>query len=282
MRGATPPRGGPAVAELRRRLVLHELRVGGDDEVLDALGPLLPSVAIPLEPVGTLAYDVERVAGGFVVLEEGDQLATAATAADAADAVYVRAHRRAFERASLAGWVRVHAATIDLDGARALLVGPSGTGKTTLALSLLLDGVTVHGDESALLRAGASVAVPRPFHVKPATWGVLDDLPVRYADLPRAAEVAVLDPARLGPVAVPVVAPVDHVVLLERTGEPAAHRAAATAEVVDALVRDAFVVTESSGRLLKTLVAAVGGARRHRLTIGEPAATVGELRRALC
>lgn len=247
------------------------------------LAPLLPSSAIPIDPVGSLGYRaVLADHGAYDVLEEGDHLATLPTAADVADAIYVRAHRRAFERASLAGWVRVHAATLDLDGARVLLVGPSGTGKTTLALRLLLDGVAVLGDESVLLRPGASAAVPRPFHVKAATWDVLADLPVAYDELPRAAEVAVLDPARVAPAVVPRVAAVDHVVLLERTGAPAAAQPASSAEVVEALARDAFVVTEPTGRLLATLVAAVGGARRWRLTIGDPSATVGELRGALC
>ena len=54
-------------------------------------------------------------------------LATVATPEAAADVVHVRAHRRAFELASLAGWARLHAATVDLT--RPILVAPRGDAK---------------------------------------------------------------------------------------------------------------------------------------------------------
>ena len=107
-----------------------------------------------------------------MVTEEGDLLATVATPEDAADVVHVRAHRHAFELASLSGWAQVHAATVDLattEGReRVLVVGPSGAGKTTLATRLLLDGADVQGDESVLVRRGESLAVPAPSTSSPA------------------------------------------------------------------------------------------------------------------
>ncbi len=136
------------------------------------------------------------------------------TVEEAADVVHVRAHRRAFELASLSGWARVHAATIDLDDARVLVVGPSGAGKTTLAARLLLDGADVQGDESVLVRRGESLAVPRALHLKPGSDHILPELAELLPTMPVLNGVTVLDPARIGRPIVLRLAPVTHVVML--------------------------------------------------------------------
>jgi ABC-type branched-subunit amino acid transport system ATPase component len=74
---------------------------------------------------------------------------------------------RGRDRASRSGWVRVHAARVDLDGARVLVVGASGTGKTTLAARLPLAVTTRPGtvtctsvDVGVVLRALLTDALP--------------------------------------------------------------------------------------------------------------------------
>jgi hypothetical protein len=229
-----------------------------------------------------MRYEARRTRDGYEVLEEGDHLTVAPTAELASDAIYVRAYRRAFELASLKGWVRVHGATLDLDGARVLLVGPSGAGKTTLALRLLLDGVSVQGDESVLVRADAvSLAVPRAIHVKAGTEELLPELRPLLERAPQTGDVAVLDPRAFGPRWRLSEAPVDHVVLLERTTGAPACTEAATGEIVDVLAHETFRVTEAKPVLVRTLAGAVSSAGRHRLGVGEPAATVAALQAAL-
>jgi ABC-type glutathione transport system ATPase component len=148
-------------ATLERRVLWHSLHVTGDRRVVERLAALLPDARHPVPALRRAHYRVTATSDGIAVAEEGDALAVAENPEDAADLVHVRAHRRAFELASLAGWVRVHAATVDLDGTRVLIVGPSGTGKTTLATKLLVEGADVQGDESVLVRRGESLAVPR-------------------------------------------------------------------------------------------------------------------------
>jgi hypothetical protein len=279
---------------LRRRLLWHSLVVEGDERVVDHLAALLPDAGHPVAARRDAHYTVRAAAGGFVITEEGDPLTTVATVAEAADAIHVRAHRRAFELASLSGWARVHAATVDLatiEGrrVRVLVVGPSGAGKTTLATRLLLDGADVQGDESVLVRRGESLAVPRALHLKPGAAALLPDLDAVLPTLPVVGEVTVLDPARVDRPVTLQLAPVAHVVLLTGPAHAAATQdpAAVTCSPVDggavleALLVDAFPLTETKSRMVSVLAGAMVSARGHRLTSGPPAAMVAALRGAI-
>jgi hypothetical protein len=231
-----------------------------------------------------LHYAVAATSDGYAVAEEGDALAAVGTPEEAADLVHVRAHRRAFELASLAGWARIHAATVDLDGVRVLVVGPSGAGKTTLATRLLLDGADVQGDESVLVRRGASLAVPRALHLKPGTERVLPELAPVLPSLPVVNAVTLLDPARLDRPVQLRVEPVTYVVLLAGRAKPSGDVECIAIDggaVLEALLTDAFPLTETKARIVSVLAGAMVSARGFRLTWGPPAAMVEALRGAI-
>jgi hypothetical protein len=279
-------------AALQRRLLWHSLLLEGDPRVVDQLAMLLPDAVHPFAAQRELRYTVEATDAGFTIREEGDALTTVATPEQAADAVHVRAHRRAFELASLSGWARVHAATVDLDGVRVLVVGPSGAGKTTLAARLLLDGADVQGDESVLVRRGESLAVPRALHLKPGTDRVLPELAPLLPSLPVVNDVTVLDPARVGRRIELRIAPVAHVVVLARRDhdrdrdrddepEPVTCVPVDGGAVLEALLSDAFPLTETKARMVSVLAGAMVSARGHRLTQGPPRAMVETLRGAI-
>jgi energy-coupling factor transporter ATP-binding protein EcfA2 len=75
----------------------------------------------------------------------------------------------------------LHAALGRLAGQRGerrfLLIGDSGTGKTTLILHLAALGVAVEGDEIAVVMPGGVAALPRRFHVKSRSLTELPWLP---------------------------------------------------------------------------------------------------------
>jgi len=288
---AAPRRGSADIAtSLERRLLWHALQVEGPSEVVDHLGALLPDARHPVPAQRSLRYEVTTHADGYSIAEEGDALATipagVRAAEDAAGMVHVRAHRRAFELASLAGWARVHAATVDLHGVRVLVVGHSGAGKSTLATQLLLEGADVQGDESVLVRRGESLAVPRALHLKPGADRVLPDLGDVLPTLPVVGDVTILDPARIGRPLVLTLAPVEHVVLLAGPGAGTVVDAPVCTPVdggtvLEALLTDAFPLTETKARMVSVVVGAMVSAHGHRLSAGPPAAMVEVLRGAI-
>jgi hypothetical protein len=285
-----PRRGSPDIAALERRLLWHSLTVEGDARIVDHLASFLPDARHPVPALRELHYAAIQTSDGFTVIEEGDALATATSPEEAADVVHVRAHRRAFELASLSGWARVHAATVDLATtagrrSRVLVVGPSGAGKTTLATRLLLDGADVQGDESVLVRRGESLAVPRALHLKPGAARVLPELAAVLPELPLIGDVSVLDPARVGRPVTLRIAPIEHVVVLAGSPHGLADDATCTpldgGAVLEALLTDAFPLTETKGRMVSVLAGAIVSAHGHRLTAGPPDAMVEALRGAI-
>lgn len=75
-----------------------------------------------------------------------------------------------------AGWTRLHAGCATIAGRRALFSGDKSAGKTTLMLKLLASGHEVHGDENVLLRDGATLPVPRKFHLREGTLSLVPEL----------------------------------------------------------------------------------------------------------
>jgi hypothetical protein len=78
--------------------------------------------------------------------------------------IFKRMHRLAL--ANLPDHIRLRAVTGIQAGRVFLIAGPKHSGKTTLAVSLLLAGYDVCGDELALVLDGQAVAFPRKFLVR--------------------------------------------------------------------------------------------------------------------
>jgi hypothetical protein len=227
-------------------------------------------------------YRVESHPDGHLVVEEGDELAVVSGPHAVLDLVYRRVHQRAFELAALRGWVRLHAAVVDAPAGRVLLVAPSGAGKTTLSCRLLLDGVAVRADESALVRNGAAVPVPRRFHLKRGAELAVPDLRPLTQDLPRLADgsIRAFDPAEAGIAWLIEERPVDHIVLLSRAEGPATMSPASAVEVMPEIVAEAFRHQEPVGALLNEIATVMRTARCWRLVAG-PVADASVLVRSL-
>jgi hypothetical protein len=144
----------------------------------------------------------------------------------AAESAYGLVHRALMSEAHTRGYSRIHAALVDIEGTRVAIAGPSGAGKTTLALRLAAGGAVLHSDEGVLLRGGAGIGLPRRVHVKASGIGLVPpDAAARAARLGYTPPIFALDPASL--VTVPPVLserPIDRLVLLGTgSGAGAAH-----------------------------------------------------------
>lgn len=213
---------------------------------------------------------VGSVDEGYEVFDGPDRLARVATARAVLDEVFARAHRRAFELASLRGWVRFHGAVLSVGGSRVALVGPSGAGKTTTALALLAGGAAFETDESFVARDGLVFSVARRLHVKPGTaarvpgadW--LDEAPILDGDPP----LRVVDPTEHGLPWEVVLGPIDHLVVLERVDGPSTIAAIEASTVVQGLIAESFPVTESRATVVRQATALVRARPRHRVGNG--------------
>ena len=75
-------------------------------------------------------------------------------------------------------FIQVHASGLSRNGRGLLLIGPPGSGKTTLALNMLLNGWSCFSDEVILIDPGKSMILPLPrcFHVDDRTLELIPDI----------------------------------------------------------------------------------------------------------
>jgi hypothetical protein len=241
-------------------------RPAADENLKRTLGYLLTTAQHTVAPTGQTEFAVTRNDAGYLVTENGFSIGSLPTAGQVLDLVYRRAYQRAFAAASDQGWVRLHCAVADGRDSRALLVAPSGTGKTTLACQLLLDGLLITADESAVVRDGIAIPVARRFHVKPGTPplvsqindlldGPFDDGNATYS----------LDPGRAGFPWRLTRRTVDHVVWLQRPGAQGLTPASAIA-TMPRLVEEVFPGGETTSAQLGEIAALLRHA--HCWTLG--------------
>lgn len=117
------------------------------------------------------------------------------------DRLFKRMHRLAL--ANLPDHISLRAVTGSQDGRAFLVVGSKGSGKTTLAVRLLLAGFDVSGDELALLLGGRAVAFPRRFLVRGDCVELLPQLKsceefAAYVAKPARETLIGVDPVALG------------------------------------------------------------------------------------
>jgi hypothetical protein len=117
----------------------------------------------------------------YRIFEDGRELGIEHDAVAALECLYRSSYAKANEKLP-PGTVFLHAACGRMDGRRFLLIGESGTGKTTLILHLARHGVSMEGDEIAVVMPAGVVALPRRFHVKSES---LTDLPWLEAGVER-------------------------------------------------------------------------------------------------
>ncbi|HEX6737739.1 MAG TPA: hypothetical protein VF310_05700 [Vicinamibacteria bacterium] len=183
-----------------------------------------------------------------------------------------------------------HAASVGVAGRGALLVGPKGAGKSTLALGLAARGHDFLGDETAcyLPAAGTIIPLRRPVGIKPGPRARAIDEALARARLQADADgivrmdvEALLEPeARL---AAPRALPLRAVLFLEGFG-PAPRVTAAAAER-DAVARlqpfSSSLTAAPQAQRVFEMARLLGAARVFRVTHGDPDGTTDAVAEAL-
>lgn len=146
-------------------------------------------------------YEIVREGESYVVREDGAVIFAERSGEMAFEVLFRRIHGRAF--AALPHDIRIHAASGIDQGRMFLLVGNPLSGKTTLALHLLLEGIEMVGDELVLLRDGLAVAFPRKFYPRESSLALLPEIKLAGSDLPFVIDThggrrIAIDPAELG------------------------------------------------------------------------------------
>jgi hypothetical protein len=249
-------------------------------EVVASLRFLAQSARQRVTVLKTTTFEILPDSHGYLVLEGEEHRSIERTALAVLEVLYQRVHARAFARASRAGWVRAHAAVVETGGRRLLLAGTTGVGKTTLALRLLFDGAVVHCDESSLLRGGATLAVPRPFHLKPTVERYVPEIVPLLPEMPVVTgDVAIraFDPGRAGFEWEISPGPVDAVVMLTRGENTRLERVEAT-RVMHDIVADVFLLNESKATVVREVATVLRHAACYALEMGDVGQASGLVR----
>ena len=213
----------------------------------------------------------------YRILEEGREVAIRHDCSAVLDFLYSYCYERANTHLP-AGTVMLHAACGRLSGPlgsrRFLLIGDSGTGKTTLTLQLAALGVAVEGDEIAVVMPGGIAALPRRFHVKSRSLTELPWLPPGserqpfYENYPGSYVFAV-SPRSLGYDWEIRYGPIDAVFYLEANhgGQPRLEELARY-RIVELAMQQLRLPDARDRSWLAPLCAALNHATAHRLIVG--------------
>lgn len=172
-----------------------------DDRLFPRLQYLANSAAQHMLPVRELEYHVGG-RGPYEIREDGASIDQGLTPDDVVAVLYRRSHQQALELLARNGWAVIHGGLVRVEGQRLLLTGSTGVGKTTLVMRLLYEGHQVEGDELALVRDDAVVALPRRFRLKSGIETVVPELGPVIDGLPsmqnQHGRIAAFDPAEAG------------------------------------------------------------------------------------
>jgi hypothetical protein len=187
-------------------------------EIMDRVSLIMPRAEQDLPVVERYTMAVDWTGDEFRIDIDGVNEDFELSVTSALETLYQVLHRRAI--AALPDYIRITAAIGMHEESAFLLVGPERAGKTTLALSLMLEGTEITGDQLALLRDGEALAFPRKFYAREESLGRLPRLRLtdEFADCvrnPQEGRVVALDPLQFGKLWRIMPAPVSTILCIE-------------------------------------------------------------------
>ncbi|MBV8118806.1 MAG: hypothetical protein JO081_02570 [Alphaproteobacteria bacterium] len=184
------------------RLLSCEFEVQTDSrELMDLLCLVTPRAEQDVPVVTRCTATVDWTGEEFRIDIDGVEDDFELSVTSAVETLCQRLANRAI--ATLPDHIRVNAATGIHAGSAFLLIGPERSGKTTLALSLMLENIDITGDGLVLLRGSKVIAFPRKFYAREDSLVLLPRLRLidRLAGSirnPQEGRVVALDPLELG------------------------------------------------------------------------------------
>jgi len=184
----------------------------------------------------------------------------------------------------------VHAAAVDIDGAGVLLVGPTGSGKTTLSLGLAGRGSRFFSDEIGAIRFGEASLLPFPRAVGVRSGpraSVAESLlagrrlPVeRFAD---GSHKSLLPASSIDTAPLESTVPLEHIVVLAGRGARAEWTDLDSAPGNSTYINPVKSTPYSVSSGLKTLglIGLTAGVKWHQLIAADPDATVTLIERRI-
>jgi hypothetical protein len=170
----------------------------------------------------------------------------------------------------------IHAASLRRGGRRFILVGPKGSGKTTLALRLIQEGYDIEGDENVFVAQHTVVARPRALRVKAPTASFFPSLAevlrlAPYYENGENLRIYNLDPRKAGARSWRIErGRVDDVVLLRPN-----HDGYSSLHSISPLILAREVIAESAfresdrGAAVRNIIRVIGNARGFELSLGD-------------
>jgi glycosyltransferase involved in cell wall biosynthesis len=197
--------GTPTYVEHIRLLCCEfEIRTNSQD-VIDRLSYLAhraeQNIPVAHRRTVTVTWSATWLGDEFRISAEGTEDDFEFTAARAVATLNNRLRSRAI--AALPDHIRVNAASGLRGGRSFLIMGSEPSGKTTLAVSLMLVGIDITGDELVLLRDGKALAFPQKFYLREDSISRMprlraDDRLAASIGNPQEGRVIALDPLQFG------------------------------------------------------------------------------------
>jgi hypothetical protein len=183
-------RGRPHRLTAAREFQVLALRVvlrAEDPALLDQLEFLAQDALQERPAERVVTYAVQRTEEGYALTEDGEPCGVEFHAGGVVLRLFERIYSRAL--ALLGDATVIQGATGVAGGRRFLLVGEPGSGLTSLAIRLLLDGAAVEGAELAVLAGGELTALPRPFCLRRGHAALLPELASHWEAMPQVVGV---------------------------------------------------------------------------------------------
>jgi hypothetical protein len=196
--------------------------------------------------------------------------------------LFARLHEYAM--AGMDDHIRIHAASGIGSRGMFLLVGEKFSGKTTLAMHLLLAGHDILGDELVLLKHGVGVTFPRRFYVRSPALDLLPDLaeatqgaPFVNADI--QGRLLAIDPLVLGRAWRIRPAPLQAVIFIEPNhGGASVRTSCSKIEIIRRVMTQASPPSSNRRDWVADLCASINQAETWVLSLGDLAGASENLR----